>query len=271
MTDKNVVRQVLGGLMQRPQLLSEVDKYSLTIVDFSSRFEKYVFSAIMNLYCKGAVCIQPIDVANYLETDTVGKTIFENTHGVEYLQDIVEFSSWENFPYYYEKLKKLNLIRDLKKQGFDTSDYYCEDLTRRDAEEINSRFETLTAAEICNGVKAKLLRLESTYAKTSEIEEERASDNILDFITTMSNTIDIGSPLQGAMYSKIFSGAQKQALTIRSGCSGMGKALPNSTVIPTPTGWRRVDEIAVGDYLFDAFGKPTRVLNVYPQGKKVVW
>ena len=271
MTDKNVVRQVLGGLMQRPQLLSEVDKYSLTITDFSSKFEKYIFSAIMNLYCKGAEVIQPIDIYNYLESDTVGKTIFENNHGVEYLQDVIEFSSWENFPYYYDKLKKLNLIRDLKKQGFDTSDFYCEDLTRRDAEEINSRFETLTATEICNGVKAKLLRLESTYAKTSEIEEERACDNIADFISAMSTTIDIGSPLQGSMYNKIFSGAQRQALTIRSGCSGMGKALPNSTLIPTPIGWRRVDEIAVGDYLFDAFGKPTKVLNVYPQGKKTVW
>ena len=54
MTDKNVLRQVIGGLMQRPHLLSEVDKYSLTVSDFSSRFEKYIFSAITNLYCKGA-------------------------------------------------------------------------------------------------------------------------------------------------------------------------------------------------------------------------
>ena len=63
MTDKSVLQQVLGSLMQRPQLLSEVDKYSLSITDFSTRFEKYIFSAIMNLYCKGAVSIQPIDVA----------------------------------------------------------------------------------------------------------------------------------------------------------------------------------------------------------------
>ena len=73
MTDKSVLRQILGSLMQKPQLLSEVDKYSLSIADFSTKFEKYVFSAIMNLYCKGAISIQPIDVANYLESDTIGK------------------------------------------------------------------------------------------------------------------------------------------------------------------------------------------------------
>lgn len=223
MTDKSVIQQVLGSLMQRPQLLSEVDKYSLTLTDFSTRFEKYIFSAIMNLYCKGVVSIQPIDVANYLESDTVGKKVFEQNKGVEYLHDIIDFSNWENFTYYYEKLKKINLIRDLKKQGFDTSNFYCDDLTNPRAEEINAKFEQLTVTDICNGVKRKLLQLESDYAQTGEIEEESAATGIRDFINHMDTNIEIGAPLQGRMYSKIFSGAQKQALTIRSGCSGLGK------------------------------------------------
>ena len=223
MTDKNVLRQVIGGLMQRPHLLSEVDKYSLTVSDFSSRFEKYIFSAITNLYCKGATNIQPIDVANYLESDATASKTFEINHGVEYLQDAVEFSSWENFSYYYEKLKKLNLIRDLKKQGFDTSAFYCDDLTANGADEINAKFEHLTVTDICNGVKRKLLLLESIYAQTGEVEESKASSGIRDFINHMHTTIEVGAPLQGAMYNKIFSGAQKKALTIRSGCSGLGK------------------------------------------------
>ena len=223
MTDKNVLQQIIGSLMQKPQLLSEVDKYNLSVADFSTRFEKYLFSAITNLYCKGATNIQPIDIANYLETDTIGKVLFEQNKGIEYLQDVIDFSSWENFPYYYEKLKKLNLIRDLRKQGFDTSEFYCEDLINPKAEEINARFESLTVTDICNGVKSKLLRLESDYAKSSELEEESAADGIRAFIENMNDNIEIGAPLQGRMYSKIFSGAQKQALTIRSGCSGLGK------------------------------------------------
>ena len=223
MTDKSVLQQVLGSLMQRPQLLSEVDKYSLSIADFSTRFEKYIFSAINNLYCKGVAKIQPIDVANYLESDTVGKKVFEANKGVEYLQDVIEFSSWENFSYYYEKLKKLNLIRDLKKDNFPTDDFYCEDLTNPKAEEINSRFEQLSITDICNGIKRKFLRLESQYGKSAEVMEETAASGIRDFIKQMNDNIEIGAPLQGRMYSKIFSGAQKQALTIRSGCSGLGK------------------------------------------------
>lgn len=223
MTDKSVIQQVLGSLLQEPQLLGKVDRYNLTIMDFSTRFEKYIFSAITNLYHRGVVNIQPIDIANYLENDAVGKKVFEQNQGIEYLQDIIEFSSSENFSYYYEKLKKINLIRDLRKQGFDTSEIFCEDLTNLQAENINAKFEQYSTADICNVVKSKLLQLESAYAKTSELVEEKASHNIRDFIKELNDNIEIGAPLQGKMYSKIFSGAQKQALTIRSGCSGLGK------------------------------------------------
>lgn len=53
--------------------------------------------------------------------------------------------------------------------------------------------------------------------------------------------------------------------------AGCGKCIPNSTNIPTPDGWKKVEEIKIGDYLFDRQGNPTKVLGVYPQGKKEVY
>lgn len=221
--DKSVIQQVLGGLMKRPQYLSEVDKYSLTIADFSNRFERYIFTAILGLYRQGAINISPIDISNFLEIDTAAKTNFDNNNGVEYLQDITDFTNEENFPYYYNKLKKLNLLRDLKKQGFDISDFYVEDLVSNNATEVNSRFEELSLKEICDRVKSKLLQLETHYAKTSETEVEDAASGMREFLVSMNETIDIGPPLQGHIYNKIFGGAQRQALYIRSGSSGLGK------------------------------------------------
>jgi replicative DNA helicase len=223
MIDKSVVRQVIGMLMHHPQYLSQVDKYTLTLADFPTKFDKYLFSAITNLYRKGATKIFPIDVANYLETDIVGKKIFEQNNGVDYLQDALDFSSWENFSYYYDKLKKINLLRDLKKSGHDVSSFYCEDLTNPQAEVINAKFEQLTVTDICNSLKKDLLHLEANYVKNSEIVEESSAAGIRDFIQHLDTHIEVGLPLQGRMYSKIFSGAQKKALTIRSGCSGLGK------------------------------------------------
>ena len=223
MTDKSSIQQVLGGLMQRPQLLSEVDKYSLTIADFSNRFEKYIFSAIYGLYQQGVTDIQPLDVANFLEVDTAGKKTFENQNGIEFLQDIVEFSSVENFPYYYNRLKKINLLRDLKKQGFDVSAFYCDDLTDPRADEINANFEQLTTKDICDGIKRKLVQLEAGYAQTGEVEVESAVTGMREFVKNLNETISIGPPVQGHIYSKVFDGAMKSALYIRSGSSGLGK------------------------------------------------
>lgn len=56
------------------------------------------------------------------------------------------------------------------------------------------------------------------------------------------------------------------------GGSGSGKALPNNTLIPSPTmngmGHIKMEDINVGDIVFGDDGKPTEVVGVYPQGKK---
>ena len=223
MTDKSSIQQVLGSLVHKPQLLSEVDKYSLSIADFSTRFERYVFSAILGLYRQGATTIEAIHIANFLEADVVGKKVFEQNNGIEYIEDIKEFSSVDNFPYYYNRLKKINLLRDLKKDGFDISPFYCEDLTDANADEINARFEELTAKDICDGIKGKLVRHESEYVRTGEIEKQVAALGMREFVQEMNETISVGPPLQGHIYSKIFDGAMKTALYIRSGSSGLGK------------------------------------------------
>lgn len=223
MTDKSTIQQVLGSLMKNPQFLGEVDKYSLTLNDFSSRFEKYIFAAISGLWDNGAKKVSAFDIENYLESNDAAKITFEQNNGIEYLQDIEEFSSLENFPYYYTKLKKINLLRDLKKQGFPTGDFYCEDLTSPRANEINRRFEELSIAEIVEDIKKKLLVLESNYTGTEEVQEWDISEGIDDLISNFGQDGSIGLPIQGRIFNKVISGAQRSCLTIRSASSGLGK------------------------------------------------
>lgn len=55
------------------------------------------------------------------------------------------------------------------------------------------------------------------------------------------------------------------------GYAGTGKAQPLDTKIPTPEGVRLLGDLKVGDFVFDRQGKPTKVLGVFPQGKKRVY
>lgn len=223
MVIKGVIQQILGSLMKQPQLLGEVDKYSLTIEDFSTRFEKYIFTAIRGLWQNGAPKISAFDIENYMEANDAAKRTFELQNGLEFLQDIEEFSSVENFPYYYNKLKKINLLRDLKKQGFDVSEFYMEDLTSPVALQINQRFEELSLSDIVAGIKKKLLVLESNYSGTEEVQEWDIGSDIDDLVDSFGEDGSIGLPIQGAIYNKVIDGAQRTCLTIRSGGSGTGK------------------------------------------------
>ena len=270
MIDKRDTQQILGCLMKRPQLLSEIDKYSFILTDFPSRFERSIFMAINGLYRNGATKIQPIDIENFIEPDQVSAKLFKDKNGIEYLQDIIELSEVENFDFYYNRFKMFNLLKDLKKQGFDTSEFYCEDLTNPKAEEINQGFNMLSPKMITDAVRKKLLGVEAKYEITDEIEVESAAQGMNTLVDELGAAYEIGMPIQGEIFNQVIDGAKKGTLTIRSAASGVGKALPNSTVIPTPSGKRKVSDIKVGDYLFDAFGKPTKVLGVYPQGRKEV-
>lgn len=50
-----------------------------------------------------------------------------------------------------------------------------------------------------------------------------------------------------------------------------GRAEPLDNLIPTPSGYKRMGDLKVGDYVFGSSGKPVLVLGVYPQGKKHVY
>src|ERR1700688_1277213 len=45
--------------------------------------------------------------------------------------------------------------------------------------------------------------------------------------------------------------------------TGTGKALDIDTPIPTPTGWKRMGDLIIGDIVFDEKGQPTRVIAAF--------
>ena len=52
---------------------------------------------------------------------------------------------------------------------------------------------------------------------------------------------------------------------------GIGKAQPLSAKILTPSGWKLMGDISVGDYVMGSEGKKQKVLGVYPQGVRPIY
>ena len=209
--------------MKHPQYLGETDRYNLTLDDFYYRFDKYVFAAIDNLYRGGAQRIQPIDIENYLQSNGAASTIFKQNNGIEYLQDADYLSEENNFPFYYNRLKKINLLNQLQKNGIDIKDFYIEDLTNPKALEVNQNFEELDIDDILENIKKKILGIEHKFIQNEVTQTESAFYNIQDIIDNAFTGTDVGFPIQGEIINEVIAGARLGTLVIRSAGSGTGK------------------------------------------------
>ena len=223
MIDKSSIIQVFGSLMKHPQFLSESDKYKLSLNDFSTSLDRYIYSAIYNLYVNGASVINPIDVENYLSLNEKGKNIFSKQGGLDYLQDAIELSEPGNFSYYYNKLKKINLLNNLKSLGIDTSEFYEENPFSEKAFETNANFEKLEIEDIINACKKKLLKVEKEFVQGGDVESWDVLTELEKVIENFGSEEGIGLPINGDICTQVLNGAELGALTIRSGPSGIAK------------------------------------------------
>ena len=258
MVDKATILQIIGALMKHPQYLSETDKYRLTPDDFSSLFEKYIFSAIYNLYKDGATTItvfdidnylddfyyrfhkyifvaidnlyrngasriQPIDIENYLATNESAKVTFQHENGIEYLQDADYLSEEQNFPYYYKRLKKINLLNSFKDKGINTDEFYIENALSDKDLKINEKFEALEIEDILEVIKKKILGIERNFIQNDTTETVNVFHDITQIIQNASNQVDVGPAIQGEIFNEVIAGARKGIFVLRSGGSGVSK------------------------------------------------
>lgn len=63
-------------------------------------------------------------------------------------------------------------------------------------------------------------------------------------------------------------GLHPSALLILAARPAMGKEQPVDCGVLTPTGWRTMGSLAVGDEVIGSSGRPVKVIGVYPQGVK---
>jgi replicative DNA helicase len=222
-TDRKIIVQILGCLMKRPQILSDIDKYQLEVSDFTNQLDKFVFSAIYNLYQGGAESIHTIDIDMYLQSNSLAKDIMQKENGIGFLQDCEAYCEIENFNYYYSKLKKINLLRDLQKAGRDISEFYSENPLDANYNKINEKFEVMTTEDIINSLKGEIATFENKYVLNSVIEESNAYDGVKDLIEELKTIPEVGCPLQGDIFNTIIRGGRKGKMYLRSGSTSIGK------------------------------------------------
>ena len=264
--------QIIGCVYKNPSLF-ENEKYKFNEEDFFDSFHKIVFGTIHNLWLLGAKEITLTAIEDYLNQRPKALAVYKSNKGAEFILKCAENANLNTFDYYYNRSKKMSLLRAYEDMGLNLSWLYDPDelFDSKKKQEQEDWLDSSSLAEIYDAINDKIDNIKLKYVDEIDESGSHLSKGIDELLQSFEESPSYGYPLYGDYINTVFRGARLGKFFLRSAATGVGKALPNSTIIPTPEGWKTVGSIKPGDYLFDAFGKPTKVLNIYPQGEKEVW
>lgn len=272
--DIQSIIQVIGCVYKNPSLLDN-EQYHFNEQDFTEDFHRILFASIYNLHELGSKEISPMMIENYLEQRPSKFAIYKVNQGRDYLSKLEEMTQLSTFDYYYSRMKKMTLLRMYnEKANLDLSWLYdinnILDVKKKQAQEDwldNTKIE-----DIAETIDKKITSIRLKYVDNLQDDFSQAGDGAEELIRRLQQTPEIGYPMYGSIINTITRGARLSKLYLRSAATGLGKAIPNETLIPTPIGWRKVGDIKVGDSLFGQDGKPTTVLARFPQSEeKEIW
>jgi len=238
-------QSVLGGMMLSKDAIADVLE-KLRPGDFYRPAHQNVYDAVLDLYARG----EPADAVTVAaELDRRG--LLRRMGGALYLHTLIStVPTAANAGYYAGIVAEKALLRRLVEAGTRVVQYGYAGAEGADVNEIVDRAQ----------------------AEIYDITERRTSDDFVALEALLQPTMDEidaiasqggisrGVPTGFTELDEVTNGLHPGQMIVIAARPGMGKALKLDTPLPTPTGWTTMGEVAVGDYLIGADGKPTRVV-----------
>ena len=217
-------RQVIGGLMKNTSFLLDYD--DIAPADFESDVIKVCFVAIKNLFSAGALQLSVVEVDQEIEKwESRSTVIYRGSGGLEFLKCAYEIADINNFEMYYNRLKKMSLMRRLVREKYDVSEYYIDDkdiVDPRAALEIQDKFDNASIEDILNSVEKKYSIIRNDYLHGGR-QHGNVAEGINDLIEDLRSMPNIGISLEGKIFSSLCRGARQGCFYLKSSSSGSGK------------------------------------------------
>ncbi|MGH3738123.1 MAG: replicative DNA helicase [Micromonosporaceae bacterium] len=238
---------VLGGMLLSKDAIADVVEIVRT-VDFYKPAHAVVFDAVIDLYGRGEPA-DPITVSAALtasgELARIG--------GAPYLHTLIaSVPTAANASYYARIVAERAILRRLVEAGTrivqlgygsaagsgrDVDDVV--DLAQQAVYDVTERRVSEDFAVLGELLQPALDEIESIGANAGEMT---------------------GSPTGFTDLDRLLNGLHPGQLIVVAGRPGLGKALALDTPLATPDGWTTMGEVAVGDRLIGADGRPTTVV-----------
>jgi replicative DNA helicase len=225
-TDLTSVIQVIGSVFNTPQLLEYSDKYWITEDDFEDKFHRIVFGAIYKLYEAGAQKISIESINDFLKSRPTSKVIYDSNKGDEWLNRAADIATNATFDYYYNRLKKMSLLRAYNNYGIDVSYIYDPDniLDIKKKQEQEDLLDNASLEDLAKKVDERIDAIKAKYVDDEYGEAIQAGDGVYDLIDRLKERPEVGVPLYGALINTVTRGARLKKFYLRSAPTGVGKS-----------------------------------------------
>src|SRR6478735_1315513 len=243
-------QSVLGAMMLSKDAIADV----IEIVrpgDFYRPAHQLIYDSVLDLYGRG----EPADAVTVsAELTRAGQLV--RVGGATYLHTLISLvPTAANAGYYAQIVAERATLRRLVVAGTRIVQMGYE--TASGSSEV-----TGTVDDVVDRAQAEVYDV--TERRTSEdyVHIESLLQPTLDEIEKISSTGGIGTgiPTGFRQLDEITNGLHPGQMVTVAGRPGSGKALALDTPLATPTGWTTMGEVAVGDHLLGADGRPTRVV-----------
>lgn len=243
--DAAAEQAVLGGMLLSKDAVADVLE-KLRPGDFYKPANQLVYDAILDLYGRG----EPADAVTVAaELDRRG--LLRRVGGAPYLHTLIStVPTAANAGYYAEIVSEKSLLRRLVEAGTRVVQYGYAGADGADVNEIVDRAQ----AEIYDVTER---RAAEDFVVLEEILQPTMDE--IDAIASEGG-ISKGVPTGFTDLDDLTNGLHPGQMIVVAARPGMGKALALDTPLPTPFGWTTMADVAVGDYLLGADGRPTRVV-----------
>ena len=223
--DVTAIMQVIGCVYNNPQILEFEDKYTITDEDFPDEFHRTVFGAIYKIYELGAKTITLENLADFLSSRPKSAAIYKKNDGDKWLLKVADVASQLSFDFYYNRLKKMTLLRAYDNYGVDVSDIYDPDniLDIKKKQLQEDLLDNSSLEEIADKVDRKISDIRLKYVDDTIGEAIQAGKGVLQLIQKFKDHPEVGVPLYGRLVNTVTRGARLKKFYLRSAATGIGK------------------------------------------------
>lgn len=243
--DMAAEQAVLGGMLLSKDAIADVLE-RLRPGDFYRPAHQNVYDAILDLYGRG----EPADAVT-VAAELDRRNLLRRIGGAPYLHTLIStVPTAANASYYATIVAEKALLRRLVEAGTRVVQYGYAGAEGADVAEVVDRAQ----------------------AEIYEVAERRTSEDFVPLEDLLQPTMDEidaiasnggvarGVPTGFTELDEVTNGLHAGQMIIVAARPGVGKALALDTPLPTPTGWTTMGDVAVGDELLGADGRPTRVV-----------